>query len=1282
MVQAQGVYNPAEIEKEIENYWRENNIYDRLKKEREKGERYYFVDGPPYTSGNVHIGTAWNKILKDLYVRFRRMQGYNVRDQPGFDMHGLPIEVLVEKSMNISNKRDIEKIGINKFVKKCREFALKNMEKMIEQFRALGVWLDWEHPYTTITNEYIEAAWWTIKKAHEQGLLVEAERVIPWCPRCETALAEAEIRYWDEEDYSIYVKFPLREVDNEYIIIWTTTPWTIPGNLAVAVHPEYVYVRVRVGNETYIILEDTYEDVLREAGIEEYEVIERFGGSQLVGKKYIHPLRGAGIREIGAEWAYSVLLFDGVEKSMSGVVHIAPGHGPEDFELGKEYELPPFCPVDERGIMSEDAGKYKGMSVSEASEAVIKDLESHGLLLSRGTIVHRYGHCWRCRNKIIYRSTKQWFIKVTEIKDNLLEEVERVSWTPPWAGSARQKDWVENAKDWCISRQRYWGIPLPIWRCENCGNTVVVGSISELKKLGRRKKIADLHRPWIDKVKIKCKKCKKNMYRVPDVLDVWFDSAVCSWAQLGFPGYEDDFKKWWPVRWIVEAHDQTRGWFYSQLCAGVIAFNRCPYDEVLMHGFALDEKGRPMSKSLGNVIDPMEVIREYGVDALRLYLLHASAPWEDLPFSLEGVRNARRTLNILWNCYTFAKTYMALDAFSADYSVLEKNKMDDVDRWVLSRFERAKKEFLDFMEKYHVHKAARIIEEFFVEDLSRWYIRLIKDRVWIEESDGKKVITYNVLHYILSDLARLMAPMVPYISEHIFRGLGHELSVHLETLPRVREEFLDEELEKNMAVVRDVVEAIASSRQKIGRGLRWPIRRAVVIAKDEGTARAIEHLQHIVKKQGNIKEIKVVRPGEQWDEMILSIKPNMNAIGPVFRQWAPKIARILENADPNRVKEHIEKGAYVIGVEGQRLKVTPDMVEFEYRVPEQYTGFEFSGGKLYLDTTMDREIEGEGFAREIVRRIQQMRKDCGLEVEDYIECQIKVSDRVAELIEPYAEWIAGETRAELFEIVSEISMDGYTVEWNVAGENITICIVQVVIEYEEAEEAGGAEEEAPTEAKVISAEDEAKEVFEKEEEEDVEEISEVVEEGVVEEEKGKICPLCGYRVEDDVRTCPRCGTVLEEEGVEGLREGFTYLYIGESLADAYRMFAAEARRRKALCISREAPKKLEKLYGISGNIIWLTEIDGENTIKPRDLEKISLVVEQFSSENRGGIIMLDGVEYLAVNNTFISVLKLIQALRDLSAINNTTLLIPILKDAFEKHQINMLEREVDGVLSD
>ena len=971
-------YDARGIEKDVQAYWDETDAYHKTKEHRADGERFYFVDGPPYTTGKIHLGTAMNKTIKDIFIRYWRMRGYNVRDQPGFDMHGLPIEVKVEKNIGVHSKKDIEELGIDKFVSTCKEFALGLHADMTKEFQRLGVWMDWEHPYQTIRLDYIESAWWTLQRAYDKGLLYPASRVVTWCPRCETALAEAEIEYWDETDPSVMVRFPLRDGTGS-LLIWTTTPWTLAANMAVAVHPDFDYARVRMngqkGTEELIILESQAEYVMQKGGYESYEVIERMKGRDLEGMDYVPPFQLDAAPS--SEWSWRVLLADYVEKDNTGLVHTAPGHGPDDYETGKRYGIEPFCPVAENGRYTDEFPLMAGKKVKTVADDVIKYLDEKGLLYNSSKIKHRYGHCWRCKSPIIYRNTRQWF--VAKVKDQMLAEIDRVRWDPDWAGEAREKNWVDGAREWCISRQRYWGIPMPVWEC-NCGHRKVVGQYEELKEGEGYTDGMDTHRPWIDGVTFKCPECGGTMHRVPDVLDVWFDSGVAAWASLGYPHRKDEFDQWWPCRFIVEAHDQTRGWFYSQLGAGVISFDRAPYDEVMMHGWVLDPKGQKMSKSLGNVIEPLELIDQVGADSLRYYLIKSNAPWEDTAFQKDGPKNARKVLNTYWNVVNFASTYMLIDGYDPDaHSVKDMYaSLRDEDRWMISRTERMKADATTYLESRELHKLARMLEDYIMEDLSRWYVCLVRDRSWTEDADKEKDknASYFTLHYAIMKTALVLAPIAPHIAEEVYQHMGGRLqSVHMEDWPTCDSALVDDELEHSMSLVRGIVDIVAAERAKMGSKLRWPLLQIFVRGNDANVNAAVKRFEAVLEDQANVKNVLYLGKDE-----------------------------IPSNADIEPV--------------------------------------EFEEGTIFIDFSVTPEIEAEGYARELIRRIQQMRKDMKLNVEQFISCEVSAEDRLVGLFETWKGHISNEVRAKSLTFTSE--PEGTEVKtWDVTGKDITIGITPV-----------------------------------------------------------------------------------------------------------------------------------------------------------------------------------------------------------------------------------------------
>ncbi len=1048
--QAEESYAAPQLEERVQSLWDRERLYEKTKDHRKDGEAFAFVDGPPYTTGSVHVGTARNKIIKDAVLRWLRMRGYNVRDQPGYDMHGLPIEVLVERSLGLTNKRQIEKeVGVSKFVQTCREFSLERLEKMTEEFRDLGVWMDWDNPYMTITNDYIESAWWTLKRAHEEGLLVRAKRSLEWCPRCETPVAGYEIEFWDETDPSIYVRFPLVDGSGS-LLIWTTTPWTLPANLAVAVNPDFTYawVRYRSDNreEQVWIVEGNVDAVMEAAGIEEHDILRTAKGTELVGLEYEHPLLAEVPiqRTFEGDWLHKVLSSGTVTLEFTGLVHTAPGHGPEDFEIGREHGLEPFSPLDDRGRFSAEGGKYEGMPTQEANDVILEDLKKSGLLFHREDLTHRYGHCWRCHTPIVYRSTDQWFIRVTDLKERMLSEVSRVRWTPEWAGSARQLDWVVNAKDWTISRQRYWGIPLPVWECPQ-GHLAVVGSTVELEKGEGYEAGMDLHRPWIDGVQLTCKECSEDMTRVPDVLDVWFDSAVSSWASLGYPKREEEFRRWWPCPWITEAHDQTRGWFYSQLGAGVVAFDRCPYDSVLMHGWVWPPEGEAFSKSRGDALTPQEVAREYGRDALRLYELKAAPPWDDFAFLWDEVRNAQRTLNILWNVHRFSTLYMSLDAFDPDRHPLEdlEKGMRPEDRWMLSRLQAATEEVDRGFSSYELHRAARSLEDLIIRDLSRWYVRLVRDRTWLEGESLDKLCAYRVLYDVLAGITKLMAPVSPFMAEAIYQDLGGPLpSVHMEDWPAPNPALRDEGLEGKMSTARAFVEEVSRLRQIKGYKLRWPVAGVVVAPRDVDTLRALEDMKDILLDQANSKALDILSPGEVWSKLDLSLTPVQAAIGRRYKSLLPAIVDKLSKADPEEVRRSVERGSYEVQIKGKPIQITYEMVGFEHSLLEGFSEGSTTKGTVYVDFRRTPEIEAEGYTRELVRRVQQMRKEMDLSVEDYVTTEVQSSGRLRAFFDEWREYICTETRTRSLSLDEGRPRGSLVKDWDVEEERVVVGVTK------------------------------------------------------------------------------------------------------------------------------------------------------------------------------------------------------------------------------------------------
>jgi len=826
-------YSPESIEKRVLEHWKKENIQKKVKDNREKAEPYYFCDGPPYASGNIHMGTAWNKVLKDFHIRYFRMKGYDVWSQPGYDTHGLPIENKVEKKLGLKHKSDIEKLGVEAFIKSCMEFATEHISTMNAAFANLGVWMDWDKPYLTLNNEYIEGAWHTFKVAYKKGYLYKGNYPVHVCPHCETAVAYNEIEYTTVNDPSVFVKFKVKGKENEYLLIWTTTPWTLPANTGIMAHPNFDYVRVKAGNETLILAKERLQAVL----IGEYKVTETFKGSELEGLAYENPLKGIFQMQEKVQGKVVLSAQHVTLDTGTGLVHTAPGHGLEDFKVGQEYKLDVLSPVKLDGTYTSEAGKYAGKFVKSADKGIIEDLKSLDALYSSGTIRHEYPKCWRCESPLLTISVPQWFFKVSQLKEKLLAENATVNWVPDWAGK-RFENWIDSLGDWPISRQRYWGIPLPIWQCE-CGEIKVIESRKELGV-----EVKDLHKPYIDAVELKCK-CGKKMKRVSDVLDVWFDSGVATWASLGFPEKKDQFKRMWPSKLQMEGPDQIRGWWNSQMIASVITFDTKPFENIIFHGFVLDAHGIKMSKSKGNIVSPDDMVKMYGRDALRLYLLK-SPPWEDFYFSMENLKDASRVLNVLWNSYAFIKAYCK----RAD----KPKELNIEDKWLLSRTNSLIKKCRESNDALHGFESVQAISEFVLEDLSRWYIKLVRDRTWPTYTGKDRDAAFYSLYYALDNLVDLLAPICPLTSEAIYLDInGHAESVHMHDFPKADESLIDAELEAKMGKVKQISEAMDSARQEAKIKLRYPAKRVLLSGID------IKGIESVLATRCNVKTVEAFK---------------------------------------------------------------------------------------------------------------------------------------------------------------------------------------------------------------------------------------------------------------------------------------------------------------------------------------------------------------------------------------------------------------------------------------
>ncbi|QHS16348.1 isoleucine--tRNA ligase [haloarchaeon 3A1-DGR] len=1063
MEQIDDQYAPADVEPAIESYWDDADAYEAATEAHADDPPFFFVDGPPYTSGQMHLGTAWNKTLKDAIIRYKRMTGHRVTDRPGYDMHGLPIEVKVEEKLGFDSKRDIEEYGMEAFIEECMEFAESNREAMDEDFKSIGAWMDWDDPYKTVSPEYMESAWWAFSEVADRGLVERGKRSISQCPRCETGLANNEVEYEDVEDPSVYVKFDLADREGS-LVIWTTTPWTIPANTFVAVDEELTYNAVRAvkrgesdgdggadggagedGSETEDLLyvaADCVEDVLKRGRYDDYEIEAELSGAELVGWEYDHPLADHLAEYPDFEGAGQVYAADYVEADRTGLVHSAPGHGEVDFERGRELGLEIACPVAPNGEFTDAAGEYAGQFVRDANDDIIADLIDDGRMLAHDTVEHSYGHCWRCDTGIIQLVTDQWFISITDVKDDLLENMEDSEWFPSWARDQRFRDFIEDAPDWNVSRQRYWGIPIPIWVPEDAEpgsfdeEMIVIGTRDELADRVDQSidpDEVDLHRPTVDDLTIT--EDGTTYRRVEDVFDVWLDSSVASWATIGYPGETEAFEELWPADLIVEAHDQTRGWFWSQLGMATAAFDEAPYEQVLMHGFVNDSEGRKMSKSVGNIVTPEEAIERAGRDPLRTYLLSHDQQGIDLAFEWDGLGEIQGKLNILWNTFRFPLPYMDLDDYDPASADLSDGELELVDEWVLSRLQSVEREVSDAWEEYRISDAVNALIEFVTQDVSRFYIKAVRDRMWEETDSASKRGAYATIATVLDETIRMLAPIAPYVTERMYRTLdGEATTVHALAYPEPDDDLHDPDLEHDVAVMRDVEEAAATARQQAGRKLRWPVSRVVVETEDDDVANAVETLEDLILDRVNARSLVVT---DRFEELEERARPQMAEIGPAFGGQAQEVMTAVEGAS----REAVENGG--VTVDGETVELEPGMVEYEATPPEGVSAAEFDDGTVYVDTTLTDDIEAEGYARDVIRRVQEMRKDLDLEVDASIRLGVAIDDdRVADLVDEHRDLIAEETRATEWLDDPDAATDARE-EWDVEGIDVTIGIDRI-----------------------------------------------------------------------------------------------------------------------------------------------------------------------------------------------------------------------------------------------
>ena len=1039
--------NFVDREKETEKFWEDNHIFEKSMEDREGCPQYMFYDGPPTANGKPHIGHVLTRVIKDMIPRYRTMKGYEVPRKAGWDTHGLPVELEVEKALGLDGKDQIEKYGVEPFIKKCKESVWK-YKGMWEDFsNTVGFWADMDDPYVTYHNTFIESEWWALKKIWDKGLLYKGFKIVPYCPRCGTPLSAQEVAqgYKDVKERSAIVRFKVKDED-AYILAWTTTPWTLPSNIALCVNPEEDYAKVKAADGyTYYMAVALLDTVLgklgdEENGVKAYEVLETYKGQDLEYKEY-EPLYQCAYdcaakqnkKAFYVTCDTYVTLTDG-----TGVVHIAPAFGEDDAKVGRKYDMPFVQLVDEKGEMGKTT-PFAGLFVKKADPEVLKDLDGRGLLFDAPKFEHSYPHCWRCDTPLIYYARESWFIKMTAVKDDLIANNNTINWIPESIGKGRFGDWLENVQDWGISRNRYWGTPLNIWECE-CGCQHSIGSIEELKSMSDNcPDEIELHRPYIDNVTIKCPKCGKEMHRVPEVIDCWFDSGSMPFAQYHYPFENQElFEKHFPADFISEAVDQTRGWFYSLLAISTLIFNKAPYKNVMVLGHVQDENGQKMSKSKGNAVDPFDALEKYGADAIRWYFYINSAPW--LPNRFHGkavTEGQRKFMGTLWNTYAFFVLYANIDEFDATKYTLEYEKLSVMDKWLLSKLNSAIKAVDEDLANYKIPEAAKALQSF-VDDMSNWYVRRSRERFWAKGMEQDKINAYMTLYTALVEICKTAAPMIPFMTEDIYQNLVRSIdanapeSIHLCDFPKVNEAHIDKELEENMDRVLKLVVMGRACRNTANIKNRQPIGQMYVKADFELS----EFFDAIVADELNVKNVTFTQ--EVRDFTSYSFKPQLKTVGPKYGKLLGGIKNVLSGLDGNAAMDELNaNGCLRFEVNGEEVVLNREDLLIDTAQMEGYVSEDDNGITVVLDTNLSEELLEEGFVREIISKVQTMRKEADFEVMDKIVITYEGSEKAETVFAKNADEIGAETLALE---VKKATPAGYVKEWKINGEAVTLGV--------------------------------------------------------------------------------------------------------------------------------------------------------------------------------------------------------------------------------------------------
>ena len=1040
--------NFVEREKEIEKFWRDNDIFKKSMENRKEGETYTFYDGPPTANGKPHIGHVLTRVIKDMIPRYQTMKGKMVPRKAGWDTHGLPVELEVEKLLGLDGKEQIEEYGLDPFIKKCKESVWK-YKGMWEDFSdTVGFWADMDNPYVTYDDNFIESEWWALKQIWDKKLLYKGFKIVPYCPRCGTPLSSHEVAqgYKDVKERSAIARFKVKDED-AYILAWTTTPWTLPSNVALCVNPDETYVKVKAGDGyTYYMAEALLDSVLgkladEENGVKAYEILETYKGSDLENKEY-EPLFDFAKDIIAKQHKKAYYVTCDTYVTMgdgTGVVHIAPAFGEDDAQVGRKYDLPFVQLVNGKGEMTEET-PYAGVFCKKADPMVLKDLEEKGLLFDAPKFEHSYPHCWRCDTPLIYYARESWFIKMTAVKDDLVRNNNTVNWIPESIGKGRFGDWLENIQDWGISRNRYWGTPLNVWECE-CGHQECIGSRAELAEKSGNPDAAqvELHRPYIDAVTIKCPDCGKEMHRVPEVIDCWFDSGAMPFAQHHYPFENKEvFEQQFPAKFISEAVDQTRGWFYSLMAESTLLFNKAPYENVIVLGHVQDENGQKMSKSKGNAVDPFEALEQYGADAIRWYFYINSAPWLPNRFHGKAVQEGQRKfMSTLWNTYAFYVLYAEIDQFDATKYTLDYEKLPVMDKWLLSKLNTLVKTVDENLGNYRIPEAARALDSF-VDEMSNWYVRRSRDRFWAKGMEQDKINAYMTLYTALVTVAKTAAPMIPFMTEDIYQNLVRNLdptapeSIHLCDFPVANEQHIDKELEDNMEAVLKIVVIGRACRNTANIKTKQPIGKMYVKA-DFALS---EYFVEIIEDELNVKNVEFTEDVSAFTSY--TFKPQLRTVGPKYGKYLKQIQQTLASLDGNQAMAKLKaEGALKLDNISDEVVLCEEDLLISMAQKEGYVSDSEGGVTVVLDTNLTPELIEEGMVREIISKLQTMRKEADFEVTDRIHVTYSGSDKVGEIFEKYGENIK---TVVLADTVTEGTTDGYQKEWKINGETVLLGV--------------------------------------------------------------------------------------------------------------------------------------------------------------------------------------------------------------------------------------------------